>query len=378
MSPEPQKPRKSDGEFSPVGVYKPRLKRLRSAMTRAEVPALLVTNSNDVRYLTPFCGDDSYAIVTGSSLWVLSDARFEVELGALKGYAQVFMRQGDMLEALKQVAGDLALKTLGIQAEHVTLESRARMGKALRGTKLVETNGLVAALRAVKDEDEIAFIRRAVSIQEAALKATLAMIKPGVRELDVAARLEFEMKARGSVKPAFESIVAFGANGAKAHAVPGVSKLAKNGTVLIDWGARSGGYCSDMTRTFTLGKWHPLMADVYKLVLDAHQAALQAARPGMTGQELDAVARGVIEKSGYGPRFGHGLGHGIGLNIHENPRVNRFASEGTLQPGMVVTIEPGIYLPGVGGVRIEDDVLITKRGGEGLCTLPKSLQWATL
>lgn len=378
MAPNPSKASGHGAEFSPLAVYKPRLKRLRAALTRAGVPAILITNPNDIRYLAPFSGEDSYAIVSASAFRVISDARFEVELAALKGHAGVFMREGEMLDALKAVVGELELKALGVQAEHLSIDARARMGKALRGVKLVETSAVLSGLRAVKDDDEVAFIRRAVSIQEAALKATLPMIKPGVRELDVAARLEFEMKSRGCVKPAFDSIVAFGPNSAKAHAVPGGAKLAKNGVVLIDWGARAGGYCSDMTRVFALGKWHPLLADVYKLVLEAHQAALDAAKPGMTGQELDAVARAVIEKAGYGPRFGHGLGHGVGLNIHENPRLNRYASDAPLHAGMVVTIEPGIYLPGVGGVRIEDTALITKRGAEGLCTLPKSLQWATI
>ncbi len=378
MPPNTPNPRANNNDFATSDTYKARLKRLRAALTRLETPALLITNPNDVRYLAPFTGEDSYAILTAASLHVISDARFEVELAALKGHAHVVLRRGDMIDALKQVVADLALKSLALQAEHLTVDARARMSKALRGTKLTDTTGVLATLRSVKDDAEVAFIKRAVSIQEAALKAVLPSIKPGVRELDIAAELEFEMKSRGSVKPAFDTIVAIGPNAARAHAVPGVSKLPKNGTVLIDWGARAAGYCSDMTRTFALGKWHPLLADVYKLVLEAHHAALHAARPGITGQQLDAVARAVIEKSGYGPRFGHGLGHGIGLNIHENPRLNRYAADQPLQPGMVVTIEPGIYLPGVGGVRIEDDALITKQGAQPLCTLPKTLPWATL
>ncbi len=349
-------------------------------MDKAGNAGMLLTNAADLRYLSPFCGDDSYAVVTASKFVVITDSRYEGDVKAVKGLASVVMRGADMIEAVKEVVGGLRLKRLAVQSEHVTVAMRKRIGGALKGVKIEETAGVMSGLRIIKDEHEIAFIRRALSIQQAAMVATLKTIKPrgGQTELEIAARLEFEMKTRGSVKMAFETIVAADANSAKPHTSPGAVKTKRGGVLLIDWGARAGGYCGDMTRVFALGTWPAKMARVYDIVLEAHLAAMAAARPGITCQELDAAARSVIEKAGYGERFGHGTGHGIGLNIHEAPSVRKPPAETVLRPGMVVTIEPGIYLPGVGGVRIEDDVLITKRGGEGLCTLPKSREWATL
>ena len=213
--------------------------------------------------------------------------------------------------------------------------------------------------------------------REDALVATLGQIDGGMTELEVTAVLEYEMKARGSTDPAFGSIVAAGANGSLPHAIPGKAKLKRNSTLLIDWGATVNGYRSDMTRTFTLGKWPPVMREVYEIVLDAHYAGIDAIRPGAIAGEVDAAARKIITDAGYGKEFGHSLGHGIGLNVHEAPGL-RAGADTVLEPGMVVTVEPGIYLPGVGGVRIEDDVLVTARGARSLCSLPKDIRWATL
>jgi len=365
-------------DFAPIATSKSRLKRLRTALERNSVPALLITNPADIRYLSPFCGDDSYALVTDSSFHIISDFRYLADLAPVKGLATVVIREADMLAAVKGVVSDLRLKRLAVQSESITLATHARLAKALRPVKLIESAGVLAALRIIKDDAEIAFIRRAVAIQQAALLATLKAIKAGQREIEVAARLEFEMKSRGSVKPAFDTIVAADANAAKPHATPGQKKLKHNGIVLIDWGARSAGYCSDMTRVFAFGTWPARIAEIYKIVLEAHNDAMAAAKPGMTGRALDAVARNTITRAGYGPQFGHGTGHGIGLNIHEAPSLRKLDAGTILRPGMVVTVEPGIYLPDIGGVRIEDDLLITKRGSEGLCTLPKTLNWATL
>lgn len=367
-------------EYLPIAAYKPRLKALRAALAKADHPALLITNPADIRYLSPFCGDDSYAIVTASKFTVITDSRYEGDVAPLKGHATVFMRPADMLDAVKEVVSGLRLRRLAIQSDHLTVSTRARLAKSLKGVKLADTTGIIAALRVIKDEHEINFIRRAVAIQQAAILATLKTIKPrgGQTELEIAATLEYEMKTRGSVKTAFEPIVAANANSAKPHTSPGPVKTTKGGVLLIDWGARAGGYCSDMTRVFALGSWPKKIAHIYDIVLEAHMAAMAAARPGLTCQQLDHAARAVIEKAGFGPRFGHGTGHGIGLNIHEAPSIRKLPPETTLQPGMVVTIEPGIYLPGIGGVRIEDDLLITKRGSQGLCTLPKTRDWATL
>ncbi|MBL8746254.1 MAG: aminopeptidase P family protein, partial [Phycisphaerae bacterium] len=271
----------------------------------------------------------------------------------------------------------LRVRALAVQSEHLSLQARGELAKAVGSSRLRDSVGLLSSLRLLKDASEIAAITRGAKIQQAALLATLPTIRPGQSERQIAARLEFEMKSRGADGLSFETIVAARANGSKPHYRPGGEKTAKGKPLLIDWGARVEGYCSDMTRTFSIGSWPRKLKEVYRVVLEAHLAAIDAVKPGMTCGELDGVARGIIARAGYGKEFGHGLGHGIGLDIHEAPRVFT-TTQTVLEPGMVITIEPGVYLPGVGGVRIEDDILVTDRGARNLCSLPKDLEWATL
>ncbi len=353
-----------------------RARRLRAAMAKQSCDALLITNPNDIRYLTGFCGEDSYAVVAARSVTILSDFRFEEELEAARGVARVHIRKGDMLAAVREVVGDLAPRRLALQAEHLTVAQRAAVAKAVGGRRLKDTTGLLRDLRLIKDQHEVALIRRAVKIQQDALRATLPTIRPGQTEGEVAGRLEYEMTRRGAEGLSFQSIVAAGANGSRPHNRPGAAKVKRGGTLLIDWGARVGGYCADMTRTIALGRWPRALERVYGAVLEAQRAAVAAVAPGVRCREVDGAARRVLTKAGYGERFGHGVGHGLGLDVHEGPRLSR-TSDDTLRTGMVVTIEPGVYLPGVGGVRIEDDVLVTERGGENLCSLPKDIGWST-
>lgn len=346
-------------------------------MRRHGLDALLVTNPVDIRYLTGFSGEASYALVTRAQFWVISDFRFQEELAALRGLARVFIRTGEIVGALGEVAGRMGLKAIGFQSEHLAYSTATRIAGSLGVGNMRPTTGILNDLRQIKEESELASIRAAIKIQQDALVATLGQIDAGMTELEVTAVLEYEMKARGSTDPAFGSIVAAGANGSLPHAIPGKAKLKRNSTLLIDWGATVNGYRSDMTRTFTLGKWPPVMREVYEIVLDAHYAGIDAIRPGAISGEVDAAARKIITDAGYGKEFGHSLGHGIGLNVHESPGL-RAGADTVLEPGMVVTVEPGIYLPGVGGVRIEDDVLVTARGARSLCSLPKDIRWATL
>jgi Xaa-Pro aminopeptidase len=237
---------------------------------------------------------------------------------------------------------------------------------------------LVASLRLFKHESELATIRKAVRVQEQALLALLPTIKAGQTELEIAARLEAEMKSRGSSAPSFETIIAADATGSLPHYRPKARKVRRNKSLLIDWGATYNGYISDMTRTFALGSWPKTMREIYLITLEAQEAAAAAIAPGKTNREIDAVARDIITRAGYGEQFGHGTGHGFGMAGKEEPYISHLVGEQVLQPGMVFTIEPGIYLPGVGGVRIEDDYVVTERGSKNLCTLPKTLEWSTL
>lgn len=355
-----------------------RLFRLRRALKARRAQWLLVTNPLDVGYLTGFMGGDSYLLLSPSGLTIISDFRYEEELAHLAVRARVVMRSGSIATAVGSELKARRVRRVAIQSESVTLAERAALEHAAPGVSFAPLAGLVQPLREVKDASEVANIRAAAEIQEAALLATLKTIRAGQSELEVAARLEFEMKTRGSSVPAFETIVAARANGSLPHYRPQSTTVAKGQGLLIDWGATVGGYRSDMTRTFAIGKWPGKLREVYTIVLDAHLAAAACLRAGARTTDVDAAARGLIAKAGYGKHFGHGLGHGIGLNIHEGPRLAHQPPGTELRPGMVVTIEPGIYLPGVGGVRLENDYLVTQRGAQCLCSLPLDLDWATL
>ncbi len=362
-------------------VHGSRLSRVRKVLAKLGADAMLVTNPTDVGYLTGFLGGDSYLFVParggrGSRPVVISDSRYEEELGEIRGIADVFIRRTGLTEAVTEVVGGAG--TVAVQAEHLTLAEFAALEKRLGARRLVRTEGVIGELRKKKDETEIALIRRAVRIQQDALLAVLPAIAPGETEMAVAARLEAEMKLRGSTEPGFTTIVASGANGSLPHYRAGAAKIARNRPILIDWGAVYRGYHGDMTRVFVLGKWPAKIAEIYRIVLEAQEMAAAALGPGKRTHEIDAIARGHIRAAGYGDRFGHGLGHGMGMKGHEDPRLNPMSPDAVLEVGHVVTVEPGIYLPGVGGVRIEDDYVITPSGAKNLCSMPKGLEWATL
>jgi len=374
--------KKSVHEFDPP-LYRPRLKRLRTAAAAKGLSHILITNPIDVGYLTGFLGGDSPAFIPVADAGkptIITDFRYVEELAEFKPLVNVFVRKGSMGDAINQFLSDASVTSCGVQAETMTLAERGGIAKALgeHDSKVKAVSEIVAELRAIKDEHEIGLITKAIAIQEKSLLAVLPTIKAGLTELDVGAALEAEMKRRGSVQPAFVSIIAAQANGSLPHYRPGTVKLARNQPLLIDWGAQWKGYHGDMTRTFTLGKWPPKIREIYQIVLDAHLLAAAALAPGKTTAEIDGVARAHITKHGYGEFFGHGLGHGLGMNVHENPRVSHMAAATPLRVGHVVTNEPGIYLPGVGGVRIEDDFVIVKGGSRNLCSLPKTMEWSTL
>ncbi len=370
--------RKKQAKKASADAYSARLTRLRREFNELELDALLVSNPRDIQYLTGFRGEDAHLLVRQRGKAVLiSDSRFETELRDLKDRFSIYMRKSMMSDAVAEVVSGTALAGIGIQAEHVTIANRKALAKAVGAKKLKDTQGLVAKLRIIKDDAEVKLLRRGAKIQQEALSAVLAELQPGMTEAAVAARLEYEMRVRGAQDEAFPAIVAAQANGALPHAVPGRTKVRKNRPLLFDWGACVEGYRSDLTRTFSVGSFSRQMREIYLIVLEAQLAGIAAVRPGASGKEVDAAARKVIEDAGYGNYFGHGLGHGIGLDVHEAPSLSRRSTD-TLEPGMVVTVEPGIYLPDVGGVRIEDDVLVTKTGHTVLSNYPKDIDSAII
>ncbi len=360
-----------------------RVARLRRLFDREALSHLLITCPEDVAYLTGFHGGDSYLLIPSHDATraiILSDFRYEEELAPQRRDFEIVIRTQGMHAALVQLLRDTGVARLGIQSEVTSVAELRGLEHAMEGTGVTftETKGLVAQLRVRKDTTEIATIRKAISIQQAALKEVIPTIRVGQTELEIAARLESAMKVRGSSAPAFETIVGANANGSLPHYRPHPVKLKKNQPLLIDWGAVYQGYRGDMTRTFCMGKWPAKIEEIYKIVLDAHKLAAAGLKAGATTRAVDAIARDYITKYGYGELFGHGLGHGLGLKTHEEPSVSHRAPEVTLESGMVVTIEPGIYIAGIGGVRIEDDYVVTDTGSENLCSMPKDLKWATI
>ncbi|MEM6854561.1 MAG: Xaa-Pro peptidase family protein [Planctomycetota bacterium] len=357
-----------------------RLKTLRKRLSAAGHDALLVTNPVDTRYLTGFIGDDSWTLIPakrGQPI-VLSDNRFEEQIKQEAPHVIAVMRKKSLAEELDRLTDRRNLQRVAVQRDHLTVGQFDKLRKTLRGRRLTAWDDGLLEQRAIKTDDEVRLIRKAGKIQQEAFIELLDFIEPGQRESEVAAFLEYRMRALGADGVSFPSIVAADANAALPHAIPGQRKLKKGGIVLIDWGAKYKGYCSDMTRVIALGSMKPKMREIYQVCLEAQLAGIDAIRPGVKLTDVDAAARKIIDDAGYGDYFGHGLGHGIGLDIHEAPRLSPLAGPGVLEPGHVVTVEPGIYLPGVGGVRIEDDVLVTARGKRVLTDLPKSLESAII
>ncbi len=346
--------------------------RLIDLLPGAGVDLLLVTDLVNVRYLTGYTGTNGLALIGPYTRVFITDFRY-VEQAAAEVHASFERRLAslDLSDALAEALppGDLRL---GFEDSHVTVRQHARLRELLpERVTLVPAGGLVESLRAVKEPAEIARIRAATEIADAAFTALAETRLAGRTEREVVNTLENEMRARGA-SPAFETIVAAGPHGALPHAQPRDVAIERGELVVIDWGARLGGYCSDCTRTVAAGEPGASAREVYDLVLEAQLAGVKAMRAGADGREVDSVARAVIESGGHGERFGHGLGHGVGLEIHEGPRLSQ-RSQDTLQAGNVVTVEPGVYLPGSFGVRIEDLVVVTETGCGILTAVPKQL-----
>lgn len=358
-----------------IPAYQQRQQRLRSAIEADVLSALLVSHHIDIEYLTGFVGDDSLLLMLPVGAVVVSDRRYEefLEPWRKSGVTEVAMGTRHRLyETVKQLCAAAKVNKLGVQAERLTIAQHNTFTTTLAPLQLLNTTGLLGTLRMRKDAVEIESIEKALSIHQAAIDAALDRITLGLTELQLSATLDYEMKWRGAFKPSFDAIIGTGANSSIIHYLTGETKI-REGVLLVDCGAKVNGYCSDLTRTFGLGGFPPKIAEIYKVVLEAQLAAIDAIAPGKICADIDAVARNVITKAGFGEYFGHGLGHGLGKDVHESPYFNDLQTDVALEPGMVMTVEPGIYLPGIGGVRIEDDVLITDNGNRVLSNYPKDL-----
>lgn len=349
-----------------------RADRIAARLPAADVDLLLLTHMTNVRYVTGFTGSNAVAVVGSDTRRFLTDFRY-VEQAATQ--VSGFDRQPapqDFLEGLGSGWPEGSLR-LGFEDQHVSVKQHARLRAVLpERIELVPAGGLVEAERAVKEPAELDAIRAAADITNDVYRWIIERGLSGRTERGVALLAEHEMRLRGAEGPSFPSIVASGEHGALPHAVPRDVAIERHTLVTIDMGAVVDGYCSDCTRTFATGELPDALSEIYAIVLQAQKAALAAVRPGPTGREIDAVAREIIDAAGHGQHFGHGLGHGVGLDVHEGPRLARTGEE-ALQAGNVVTVEPGIYVPGLSGVRIEDLAVVTATGHEVLSSIPKSL-----
>jgi Xaa-Pro aminopeptidase len=342
-------------------------------MDEKGIDVMLVTNLVNVRYLTGYTGTNGLTLIGPRTRTFITDFRY-VEQAAEQvhpSFERVRAPQ-DLIEAIADSLPNGWLR-LGFEDAHTSVREHGQLRDLLSDrAELVPVNGLVERLRAVKEPEEIENIRAATVLADTAFERLIHDGLIGRTEREVAIALEHDMRERGADRASFETIVAAGAHGALPHAQPREVEIKRGDLVVIDWGAELDGYCSDCTRTVAAGEPGDEARDVYELVLEAQLAGLQAVKAGANGREVDGVARAVIEAGGYGERFGHGLGHGVGLAVHEAPRLSQ-RSEDELRPGNVVTVEPGVYVPGRFGVRIEDLVVTIEGGCEVLTSVPKRL-----
>ncbi|MBD3232990.1 MAG: M24 family metallopeptidase [candidate division Zixibacteria bacterium] len=327
----------------------------------------------NVNWLTGYTGTNGIAVVAKRSAYFITDFRYTEQAKKQTKDSGFSLRiaERDLYGELAEIKSSAFGKKVGIESENITVSIRKKLRKYLKNKKLVETEGAFSELRAVKDRSEVYHLRQATKITDESLQEVLQLVKPGIRELDLAVELEYRFRSKGGFI-AFDTIVASGWRGALPHGKASTKKIRKGEMITFDIGASYKGYCADLTRTVVLGKANKKQKEVYNTVLQAQLAAIDAIKPGAHGKEVDRIARDYIDDAGYGEYFGHGLGHGIGLIVHDTPVLSP-KSDWTLKEGMVTTVEPGIYIPNWGGIRIEDDVVVTSKGCSILNKSPKEL-----
>ncbi len=353
---------------------RPELKRiagLKRLMAEAGIDALLISKRENVRYLTGFTGSAGSVLVTPGKPCLITDFRYSIQARREAAGATVLIQKKDHSAAVREAAERANVETLWFDETSFTIESLKKLRN--QRLKLKGHRDLVGKLRQEKDSRELASIRKAIRRAEEAFRELAPSIRPGVRESSLALMLEFLMRGKGARKAAFDTIVASGRNGAMPHASVTDRRIKQGDLVTFDFGAEADGYFSDITRTVCVGRPSARQREIHELVLQAQQAAIAAIRPGAACAAVDEAARDLIRRGGHAKQFGHGTGHGVGLMVHEGPSISPL-SQDRVRPGMVFTVEPGIYIPGWGGVRIEDMALATSAGAKVLTTLPRGLE----
>lgn len=348
-----------------------RILSARGYLERCSIDFLVFLDLVNIRYICGFTGSDGALVAGRDDVWFLTDSRYTTQAAQeTKGCRVVeYSKKVDAVAALLLEQG---AKRVGFESQYTTVAVHDAFAASLPGVELVPVGEELDSLRLIKDEGELGLLAKSASISSAAFHGIVDKIRPGAVERELALELEFSMRRAGADEKSFDFIVASGTRGALPHGRASEKVIKSGELVTFDFGAVYHGYHSDETVTVAVGAPDSRQREIYAIVKDAHDRALEAVRPGISFKELDSLARGYIEEKGYGSCFGHGLGHGVGLEVHEKPVVS-FRSEGVAEEGMVFTIEPGIYIPGWGGVRIEDTVVVTADGCRLLTQVPKDL-----
>ncbi|HJP82305.1 MAG TPA: Xaa-Pro peptidase family protein [Fimbriimonadaceae bacterium] len=349
------------------------LSRLRAAMSEANIPAMLVSDIASVKWVTGFTGSFGYVIVTASDALFMTDSRYAIQVGEqVKEMPNAWFQSPVTLDDfLAEQVSNLGITKLGFEATSVTFANFDRWRGKLGAVELVPAPDFISKLRMVKSAAEVDAIRRACGVADACFAHVQRMIQPGVSEWDISLDIEFFIR-RSGYELAFEPIVVSGERSARPHGRASEKKLEAGDFVTMDFGAKVDGYCSDITRTVVVAEATDRHREIYAQVLRAEQSAIQMMRPGVKASEVDALARTILDEIGLAQYFGHGLGHGLGSLVHDSGRMNATSAD-VLEPGQVWTVEPGVYIPGFGGVRIEDDVVVTSDGVEVLTHSDRSL-----
>ena len=348
------------------------LEQLRTALRAQQSDVFIITSHQNRRYLTGFTGSAGTVVITQTQALLLVDFRYTQQ--ATNQSKEFDVREIDrshLYETIQEILDTESIQTVGFEQQHVTYEAYQLMSSKLTAT-LKPLSNIVENLRMIKTTEEIELIKKAAWVSDEAFKYILTFIKPGVSEIDIANELEFHMRKNGATGAAFDIIIASGHRSALPHGVASDKKIEKGDMLTLDFGAYYQGYRSDMTRTIAVGEPPAKLKEVYQIVYDSLQKALSNMKAGITGKEADSYSRDFIKAKGYEKNYGHGSGHGIGLDIHENIFMSTVC-EDILEENMVLTVEPGIYIPKIGGVRIEDDVIVTKNGVEVITNSPKEL-----
>jgi Xaa-Pro aminopeptidase len=354
-----------------MGPGGPRMDKLRDKLKAQSLDALLITSESNWRYLSGFRGDSGALLLTLDAAFVFTDSRYiEQARKEASGFTTI-MTQIDR-DRLKEIIEEQGIKRLAFEKDHVTYAAYEKYQERFKDIELVGISGWVEELRLRKTEEEIQYIKKAQEIADVAFLRIKESVRPGITEKELSLEFEFDMRKMGAESLSFPMIVVAGPRSSLPHGTPSDRRVEDGDFITFDFGVKYNGYCSDCTRTLVVGHLDKKHEEVYRTVLSAQLKGLDAVKPGVPAREVDLAARKVIEEAGYGEYFGHGTGHGVGLDIHEGPIVGK-KSEILLEPGMVITVEPGIYIPGFGGCRIEDLVLVTDSGKEILSKTSKEL-----